>query len=267
MESNFATPSNLVSDSVSAFWQVHRSKESVLHETIIPKGVIEIIFNFETTQLQAQVNNRHITVPRCFIQGYSTSPIHLHLDGSQTFFGVVLNPAAVKYIFNFYPQIFANCVIDLTLIDSTFCFLWHKLGEQNNFNNRVQVFTDWLINRLPELNEREKAFNCFLNSDSNIQLSVTQLANLFCYSTKQLSRKIFELAGMNTEQTLLYKKYLKAVHLIHSSDLKLTEVAYLCHFCDQSHFIKTFKSLSYITPHEYVNRKSNIVGHIFENVH
>lgn len=193
--------------------------------------------------------------------------MQLHLADSQTFFGVVLHPTAVKYIFHFHPVEFTNCVIDLTLVDTSFYNLWHRLGEQNNFNDRVTVFTEWLLKRLPQLTEREKAFNNFLNTHSDIHLAVSEVANRFCYSSKQLSRKLYELTGLNTEQTLLYKKYLQAIHLMHYSELSLTEIAYSCQFFDQSHFIKTFKSLSQITPKEYRQNKSNVKGHIFENVH
>ena len=69
---------------------------------------------------------------------------------------------------------------------------------------------------------------------------VKELAGKLCYSTRHLSRKFYDLAGMNTEDVLLYKKYLHAVHLIHSTNLSLTAIAHQSNFADQSHFIKTF---------------------------
>ena len=200
------------------------------------------------------------------MQGFHSCPVHLHLADRQTFFGVLLHPSAAKYIFNIPPVEFINCVIDITLIDSSFYTLWHYLGEQKSFSDRVASFTNWLLKRLPQLTDREKAFNSFLNKHTNIHLSVSGIATSFCYSSKQLSRKLYELTGMNTEQTLLYKKYLQSIHLMHTSELSLTEIAYNCQFSDQSHFIKTFKSLTWLTPKEYRQRKSGIVGHILENV-
>lgn len=157
--------------------------------------------------------------------------------------------------------------MDLTLMDSSIYALWHCLGEQNSFDDRVKTFTAWLTQRLPQFTDREKAFNNFLKIHNDTHLSVSEIASRFCYSSKQLSRKLYELTGMNTEQTLLYKKFLQAVHLIHCSELSLTNIAYSCHFSDQSHFIRIFKSLSRLTPKEYRQRKSHIEGHIFENVH
>ena len=267
MQNHFTIPhSPLVKDTVFAFWQTHRQNDPAVNETIIPKGVVEIIFSFETPQIIATINNQTLTVPRCFVTGIHTIPVQLYLTGKQTYFGVVLYAAAARHVLKFQPVEFSNCYIDLTLVDTSFYSLWHCLGEQKSFEERVNVFTKWLTGKLPSLTSREQAFNSFLHSPTSSPLSVSDLAKQFCYSSKQLSRKLYELAGMNTEQTLLYKKYLHAVDLIHTSQMSLTEIAYSCHFSDQSHFIKTFKTLSQLTPNEYRQRKSNLPGHIFQNV-
>lgn len=268
MENYFTIPqSPLIKDTVCSFWQVQSQNDLALHETVLPKGIIEIIFSFETTKLYARINERNLTVPRCFIQGFLTSPVQLQYTGRHTFFGVVLSPTAIKHIFRFPPIVFTNQFIDLTLMDSSFYSLWHRLGEQNSFEGRVKTFTAWLSQRVPQFTEREKAFNNFLKIHNDTHLSVSDIAGCFCYSSKQLSRKLYELTGMNTEQTLLYKKFLQAIHLMHCSELSLTDIAYSCHFSDQSHFIRIFKSLSRLTPKEYRQRKSHVEGHIFENVH
>ena len=267
MQNHFAIPkSPLVRDSIFAFWQTHRQNNPPTNETIIPKGVVEFIFSFETPQILARIDNQIFNVPRCFVRGFFTVPIQLHLSGWQTYFGVVLYPAATRHILKTQPVEFSNCCIDLTLVDASFHSLWNSLAEQKSFEDRITVFTKWLASRLPHLTDREQAFNSFLQSHTSSPLSVPLLAKQFCYSSKQMNRKLYELAGMNTEQTLLYKKYLYAVHLMHTSQLSLTEIAYNCYFSDQSHFIKTFKTLSHLTPNEYRQRKSNLPGHIFQNV-
>lgn len=268
MQNHFAIPqSPLVKDTICAFWQTHRQNDPAVNETIIPnKGVVQIIFSFETAPVRARINNQTLNLPRYFVSGIHTIPIQLHLSGWQTYFGVVLYAAAARHILKFQPVEFSNCCIDLTLVDTSFQSLWNCLGEQKNFADRVIIFTRWMAERLPRLTGREQAFNSFLQDHTTRPLAVSHLAKQFCYSSKQLSRKLYELAGMNTEQVLLYKKYLQAVHLMHTSQLSLTEIAYSCHFSDQSHFIKTFKTLSQLTPNEYRQRKSDLPGHIFHNV-
>lgn len=267
ISNSFIIPNSpLTRNLVYSCWEVSRHNEQVLQETIIPKGLIEIIFRFETAPALVNINNLMQKVPRCFVQGYNTTPVHINLGTGHNMFGVVLSPSAIKHLFNHHPSEFTNRMVDLSLVDGNLRSLWNHLGEQNSFKDRVNVFTNWLAQKQVNLSSREKAFDAYLKSHSNIHLSVDDLANQFCYSTKQLSRKLYELTGMNTERTLLYKRYLHSVHLIHTSNLSLTEIAYQSHFYDQSHFTRTFKSLSQLTAKEYRRRKAALEGHIFDIV-
>ncbi len=268
MENCFYKPkSNALADTVQFMWQVDRCNMNFRKEVIVPKGNIEIIFSFnQSDKFFAQIDSLNYSLPRCFINGFNTSPIHLQLPLKQFFFGVVFHPTAIKRIFGVPASEFANQCVDMTLVDGSLNSLWHQLAEQQNFNQRVRVLSVWLQKRLAFLTKREKKFNDFLTQWSDSTLSVNQAADRLCYSSRHLSRKVKEHTGMNLEQKLLYKKYVQAIHLIHHTELSLTEVANSCYFYDQSHFIKTFKSFAHLTPSEYKIAKSHVVGHIFQDV-
>ncbi|MFT3681652.1 MAG: helix-turn-helix transcriptional regulator [Ferruginibacter sp.] len=252
---------------VQSFWQAERQNGDMNKETIIPKGVVEIIFSFEDhTGMNALLNGKMYSIPKCCINGYNTMPIYLNLAARQHFFGVVFHPAAVKKIFGIPAGEFANLCVDMTLINTAFNSLWQALAEEKSFEKRIYIFSNWLQKKLAGISLQEEAFNDFLNNKNTGDISVTGLANLLCYSPRQLSRKLQAATGMNTEETLLYKKYLQSVELIHHSTGSLTEIAYACNFSDQSHFIKTFRSFTQLTPGGYKNSRSNIAGHIYGNV-
>lgn len=254
-------------DAVQYFWQVKRNNIYFRQERIVPKGIIELVFNFlpETT-FNGKLYNRIFTIPKCFIQGYHNDTIELTLPESQFLFGVVLQTTAGRHILRVPAGVFARQCIDLTMVDASFNTLWHQLAEKKTFSGKVAHFSDWLIKRLSYLTPREQAMNEMFALKSDIPLSVSNISEWLCYSPRHLSRIFYELTGMNTEQTLLYLKYLKAINLIHYSRLSLTQIAYDCGFSDQSHFIKVFKSFTSLTPNEYRTRKSNISGHYFEHV-
>lgn len=255
----------VLDDVVRYFWQVDRHIPYPEQETIIPKGVVEIIFNFYRSSDALNKTGRFAdNLPRCFLNCYNTRPICITLPDRQNYFGVVLYPTTLKKIFRIPGQDFCNQVLDLTVLDKTLDSLWHRLSEQSRLKTRATLFSDWLKLRIKKFEERDQAFNRFLYGDSHP--SVTELSSQLCYSSRQLARKIQEMTGMNTEQTLLHRKYLHAVKLIHLSSLSLTDIAYTCNFFDQSHFIKTFTGFAGITPGEYRNRKSVVIGHIFESV-
>jgi len=253
-------------DYVQFIWQVRR-KNQFQKEIIVPKGIVEIIFNFSTEmKFKADLYGSEFFIPRCFVQGYHTGPIHLHLPESHFLFGVVLNTAGAKQILGLPPGELVQQCIDLTLVESSFDRLWHHLAEIESFQERTMVFTNWIMSRLSALSNRDHAFNALFSLSANRKLSVPSISNWLCYSPRQLSRKFYQLTGMNAEQTLLYLKYLKAKRLIHTSDLSLSQIAYSSGFSDQSHCIKTFKIFTQLSPKEYRKIKSEFNGHYFENV-
>jgi AraC-like DNA-binding protein len=266
-QSVFTPPPTALSHMVQAFWQVERNNAAPVAETIIPIGRVEIIFNLHDAPVHSQVGGKVYTLPRCFVNGYNTQPIEQQLSSQQqTFFGVVLNATAVKRLFRITADDFADCCTDMTLVDASINSLWHQLGEQQIFAERVELLSNLFIKRLTSQDAQEQAFDRFINGYANSTLSVSQVADMLCYSSRQLSRKLLALTGLNTEQTLLYKKYLHALELIHHTSLSMTQIAYTCQFTDQAHFNKTFKTFTGLTPRAYRDRKSQLVGHLFENV-
>ena len=267
MNNGFSIPTAAhLKNVIHSFWHVDRSLPNH-KEHIIPNGIIEIIFNFsDGDPINVNLNNQQYSLPRIFINGFNTSPLCLELPSHQVFFGVRLQPLAVKKIVGTPPLEFSDKIFDLSLADKGFGSLWHQLAEQTCFETRVTFFCDWVERRLFNLHGQEEQLNEFLSAIHLHDISVKDLASTLCYSPRHLSRKIFEVTRMNTEEILLYKKYLHAVHLIHYSDLTLTQIAYQSNFADQSHFIKSFRSFTQITPGEYSRNKGQLKGHILENV-
>ena len=251
---------------ILSIWQVE-GLTPFREEQILPKGIVEVIFNFsDGSPILAKVGDKPKQLSNCFINGFNTAPVQIELPEQQKFFGVQLQPLSVKKIFGVPACEFSDNVVDMTLLDPGIHSLWHQLAEQTSFDGRVAVFSNWIESRLPGLQPQENGINNFLSGIDRHDLSVTALANFLYYSPRQLSRKMTEATGMNTEEILLYKKYLHAVHLIHHTDLSLTKIAYQSHFSDQSHFIKSFKTFTNMTPGDYKKSKGFVKGHIYENV-
>lgn len=235
-------------------------------ERILPKGVIEFIFNFSDGPIPAELSSKHQNLPGCFINGFNTTVIALQLPENQLFFGVRLQPVMLKKFLKIPGSAFLNLAVDLTLIDKSFQTLWHRLSDQKTFNARVQIFLQWIHNKFTEVPPRERLINEFINAEGNHELSVDELTRSLCYSSRQVSRKIFEATGLNTEEMLSYKKYLHALSLMPQRELSLTEIAYKSSFSDQSHFIRTFRLFTALTPGVYRRNMAQPAGHIFEDV-
>jgi len=254
------------SSAIHSVWQLD-GHTPFQKEQILPKGIVEIIFNFsEGSPIPVQMDGSQSQLGHCFINGLNKAPINLLLPEKQVFLGVKLRPFAVKKLVGAPAGIFSDDAVDLTLIDRSFNSLWHQLAELNDFDSRVTVLMNWARSKNITMAPQENLLNDFLYAHGQHTLSVSQLAGSMYYSTRQLSRKLLEATGMNTEEILLYKKYLHALDLMHTSHMTLTEIAYESNFSDQSHFIKAFRSFTSITPGEYRQRKGYVKGHMYEDV-
>jgi AraC-like DNA-binding protein len=267
LNSNHYIPTTAcVKSTIHSIWQVDHYP-SFQKEQIIPKAVVEVIFNFsDSHSIPAKLNDKQHHLGRCFINGFNTAPVESELPRQHVFFGVQFQPLAIKKIFKVPGSEFSNTTVDMTMIDPAFNSLWHQLAEQPDFDSRVAIFLNWIKRNAIEWHSQELLINNFLNAYGQHALSVNQLANSVCYSPRHLSRKIVEATGMNAEEILLYKKYLHAVQLLHHTDLSLTAIAYQSRFSDQSHFIRSFKAYTKMTPGAYRRRKSYVKGHIYQDV-
>ncbi len=266
MESHFIIPQQTqFKNLIFAIWQV-RGNPAYKKETIMPKGVVDIIFNFsESSIIEARIDNLQIKLPKCFINGYNTEPIVMYIPGYQYFFGIRLNPVIIQSLFGIRPGELANKSFDLSLVNNKAIeILWQRLATLKSFEQRVGFFIHWLTKRNFNIDARDEAIRDFLFCNNETEVTVGSVSKYLMLSSRQLSRKLTMLTGMNTEEVLLYKKYLQSMRMIHERNSSLTEIAYACNFFDQSHFIRTFKSFTKMTPGEYRKIESPLPGHFFQ---
>ncbi|WP_460677257.1 helix-turn-helix domain-containing protein [Hymenobacter coalescens] len=268
MEQVYPIPSTSpLHDVLRQCWQMEREAATQAQETIIPKGLVEVIFNLnDRGPVTAQIETRAFQLPRCFLSGFNSVPVHTYMPRQHALFGVVLHPTAAVSLFHLQAADFVNQCLDLTLVHAPLLDLWHQLMEQPHFAERVALVQRWLLPRRPAPTAQEQLLNRYLNGAAAPDLTVPALADQLCYSPRQLARKLQALTGMNTEQTLLYQKYRHAVELMHTTDWSLTEIAHASRFVDQAHFSRTFRAFAHLAPREYRRRKSHLPSHLFTEV-
>ncbi|RAK65187.1 helix-turn-helix transcriptional regulator [Hymenobacter edaphi] len=260
-------PDSPLHDALRYCWQLERQAAARAHETIIPKGLVEVIFNLNDQEpVTARIDARAFQLPRCFLSGFHSVPVQTWMPRRHTLFGMVLNPTAAVSLFRLGAADFVNQCLDLTLVHAPLLELWEQLMAPASFAERVTLVQRWLLPRRPALTAQERLLNQYLSSPAAPALTVPALADQLCYSPRHLSRRLQALTGMNAEQTLLYQKYRQAIELMHRPELSLTEIAHACQFTDQAHFSKTFRSFAHLAPREYRRRKSHLPGHLFADV-
>lgn len=251
-----------LSEYVSFIWEVNGSNG--LNERILPKGIVEMIFNLGDTMNGVTMTDDSLNPPLCFIQGVNTQTIDVNYSGKHHLFGIRLQPGMVKGLLGIMPSELKNTLVDLTLLKPGFNILWQQLKEAPSFNDRVKLIEE----QFPVLSaavclRTQKLCNLFLAESIDGFGNVDELSKQVHYSTRQLNRKTQSLFGISAEELITYKKFLHAVKLLHINNDPLSSVAYESGFFDQAHFCRVFKSYAGITATQYRRQKSELPFHIF----
>jgi len=258
---HFADQTGFPPDTVYLAWQIGGNPK-YRHETIIPKGCIEIIFNFSPDKITFRpAGSTEQSMPPCFISGINTIPFVLDHSSHHALFGLRLHPCAVQNLLAVPSGEFIDKTVDLTLIDPVFRALWHRLYPAG-FEQRIRLVDQWIRDTYHAPRGLDKAIGGFLEAPIR-DCTVAHLSEQLCSSRRNLTRKFRQLLGMCTEEALLYRKYLRSLELVHHTDRALTEIAYESNFYDQSHFIREFRRYAELTPTEYRKSRSPLCGHIY----
>lgn len=255
-------------------WELEGNLNS--RETILPVGIVEVLFNLSKPISALLPGKKTIDrAPNCFIQGVHTRALRVHYQGKQHLFGIRLRPHAVRSWLGVLPSECSNTAIDLTLIRPQFQELWEQLVEAPSFPQRVklverhlqpimkkdcirtQKLSDWFLQRN---GIGHPGADAALNQPFD---SVAQLAEAVRFSPRHLNRKSRELFGLSAQELVRYKKYLRAIELIHQGSHSLTAIAHLSGFFDQSHFIRVFRSYAEMPPSQYLQQRGSLPGHLF----
>lgn len=248
---------------------IWRLSESDLHkrkEIILPKGTVEIIFNF-ADKINYFSPSLHISkkLPTVFVNGINFKPFELIKTGRQEFLGIQLNSLGLRQLFNISAKEFNNCVYEGKEICSQLDNLANELFYKKTFNQQVEIILAWILEKIPSNNlqysvnrvQKLMSYKCLHN------LTVKKLSEEICLSDRQLRRFSQDWLGMNTEEFILYNKYLNCLQLLHHSKQTLTEIGLEAGYYDQSHFIREFKSYTDLTPKQYREANTDLPGHIF----
>lgn len=251
---------------VNSIWRLSESDLHNQKEIILPKGTVELIFNFSdkityfSPSLQVSIN-----LPAVFINGINFKPFELIKTGRQEFLGIQLNSIGLRLLFNISANEFNNNVHDGTDVCSELKDLTTELFYHRTFTQQVQIILEWIRKKATSNISKYSISRAqkLMGFSSHQNMTVKKLCEEICLSDRQLRRFSLDWLGMNTEELIHYNKYLNCLHLLHRSTQTLTEIGLEAGYYDQSHFIREFKSYTDLTPKQYRETNKELPGHIF----
>lgn len=249
----------------SNIWRLTDHNIQSRKEIILPKGTVEIIFNFSgTINYFNPAMGVSKLLPVVFVNGINFKPFNLLKSGRQEFLGIQLKSAGLRLLFNLSVKEFNDCVYAGNEVGCQLELLAEELSSAQAFHQQVEMILKWVRRRIsgksyPYAIERIQKMQ-YLSLAQN--LTVKELCHEICLSDRQLRRFSLDWLGMKTEEFINYNRYLAGLQLLHHSDGSLTEIGLKAGYYDQSHFIRAFKHYTELTPGEYRAGNAEYPGHL-----
>lgn len=249
---------------IKSIWRLREYNSDQRKEIILPKGTVEIIFNFSDginyINPSLQISKK---LPVVFINGINFRPFQLIKTGRQEFLGIQLNGIGLRLLFNLSAKELNDNVFKGDEICSSLNILADELYHKPLFSQQVETILAWIRKRIPTMNYSISRAHSLLSLNDSHHLTVKEISEKICLSERQLRRFSQDWLGMNTEEFILYNKYLHCLNRLHHRAEPLTAIGLEAGYYDQSHFIREFKSYTGITPRQYREATTGLPGHIF----
>lgn len=183
----------------------------------------------QTTPFSPQTQNLNLEIDSCFLNKYQVSEAQLE-------YAVQKNIRSQLFVLKLNTEL--NLNDDLTE-DSLYSLLFNFVAE-TNVKDYKQI--PWCL-KLEEI----------LNDNWNINQRLDDLSMALGVHPVTISKHFSKYFGCTMSEYIRRKRIVHSLVLLKSSNKSLTEIAHFCGFSDQSHFFRTFKHLTGISPKAYRN--------------
>jgi len=238
------TPHPLLTSLIACYWSYRASSESRLsaQKPVIPDGCVDIIFDLNPA-----------STLRCFVVGAMTKPIQ---NQKSNLLGVRFHTGMATSLFKMPMHHLTDLTVDACdfLGDPTHA-LSDQLAEKALNQDRTALLDEVFLNRMTGVStlERPLAEALRLIRMADGQCSVQQVSDAVGWSRQHFTRRCLHATGLSPKFLMQVVRLHKTIALHEKGDVHgwshlSQEVGYF----DQSHMIREFKSITGLTPADYL---------------
>lgn len=231
-----------------------------------PSGLAGMVFNYGEAGWVLQANGKSSQTPNYFIAGQFKKNYNLQLKGEVGMLGVVFWPAAIPHLFGIPMVEFTEQRIDLSLIIGYEAeILRQQILECESSLSRTRVLEHYLLQKLHQAFPSLDIVDCAVKTilDQKGILSIRQLSDHLCISSRQFCRRFTEKVGVRPKLFARIKRFNYVSHFMQTDFIEWSDMVYEGGYYDQSHFIKDFSEFSGKNPSEFVNYKRKL-SHVMQ---
>ena len=251
---------------VRYFW-ILESEEDASEKSFrtMADGCPGIIFQHPDSGNFFQQNKK---LPDTFLFGQTTRYAELHLSGKFSTVGVYLQPNALKTVFHLKAEELTDSCMNLNLLARSEENLSEILSNTQHAKARVTLIREYLVRQV-EINSKsyDSAIEFALRKilTSNGQIALADLQNELQLTERSFHRKFKEHTGIAPKLFSRIIRFQASLKKLEAADYhKLSDLAYGHEYADQSHFIRSFKEFSGMSPTQFQKQTQGVIDNLAE---
>lgn len=206
--------------------------DKTISNNILPDACIDIVIDFVSNAI-------------CFA-GFSKETEDFKLNEKIDYMGVRLKPSIFHLLYHIGAEKIMDRQIPFEAIEKEMDL--YDILNFKNTNERMECFKNYLFQKTK--NKKEMPFVEIVEElyESPKEQSVMDIAEKLGYNERHLYRVFKKNYGISPKVLLNILRLHLCLTLMLEKDMELADIANLCGFYDQSHFIKAIKRYTGISP-------------------
>lgn len=232
---------------ISHFYRFKISDEMIKKVNVVPDGSVDIMFNLNGKKPEAVCYGSPLALnDRSYVS---------MLNNNEEVFGVRFLPGNNMMPGGCSVSELTNSAVDLSDLISNDIELTEKIIECKDFNSQIKIFLNFYLEEYRKIIVKTKKNNLseyivseIIKNNGNLRIEV--LSEKLGFSTRYINKLFNESFGMSPK---LFSKIIRFQNTLRAlrGNLKITDIAEIMGFFDQSHLGKEFKEFTGTTPKRF----------------
>jgi AraC-like DNA-binding protein len=256
---------------VRYFWVLGNNDNADAQETFnpLPDGCPGIMFqppDKGTFYLEEGTKK----LPDIMLYGQAIQPAKMILTGKLNTVGICLQPHALQSVFGINAHELTGKCVDLGLVQhKKEKHLQEKLMGAATIEEQINLLSSSLISSVQHNGDKQDTMTKFAITEisrAKGEISFDALLKQLKLSERTLERRFKQSIGVSAKLFSRICRFQESLNQLRKNNYqKLSDIAYENGYSDQSHFIRTFKEFTGVSPFDY-KKQLNEVAENFPRV-
>jgi AraC-like DNA-binding protein len=202
-------------------------------------------------------------LPGIFLYGQTIQPAKMILSGKVNTVGVIFHPHALQSVFGIDAHELTGTCVDLGFVQhKKERPLQEKLLAAATVEEQIKLLSASLLNSVQHTGEKQEAIIKFASAEifrGKGDISFAALQQQLRLTERTLERRFKQSIGITAKFFARICRFQESLNQLRKNNYqKLSDIAYENGYADQSHFIRSFKEFTGVSPFDYSKQLNEV---------